>query len=185
MIIGLTGPLGSGKGVIAAHLQELGFKYYSLSNTVREEAKLRNIKFTRENLQKLGNLLREEFGVGVWAIKTMEKIDIPTNIVIDGIRNPGEIEELKKNEDFILIGINAPRKTRLQRIKGRNRPSDPKTFAELKAAEERDRGVGESSKGQQVQACLDKADFTIENTKDKEHIFNQLEELFSKKDIAF
>ena len=76
MIIGLTGPLGSGKGVIAAHLQELGFKYYSLSNTVREEAKLRNIKFTRENLQKLGNLLREEFGVGVWAIKTMEKIDI-------------------------------------------------------------------------------------------------------------
>jgi len=184
MIIGLTGPLGSGKGVIANYFKDAGFKYCSLSNAVREEAKLRKIKFTRENLQKLGNLLREEFGTGIWAIKTMENIDHP-NVIIDGIRNPGEIEELKKNPEFVLIGVNSPRKIRLQRIKGRNRPSDPKTFAELKAVEERDRGIGQTNTGQQVQACLDKADILIENNRDVNHIFNQLEVFLKEKNISF
>ena len=184
MIIGLTGPLGSGKGIIADYLKDFGFKYYSLSDTVREEAKKRNIKITRENLQELGNLLREQHGPNIWAIKTLEKVNYP-NAIIDGIRNPGEIEELKKQQDFVLIGVNAPRKLRLNRIKGRNRPSDPKTYAELKAVEEVDRGIGQASTGQQVSECLKKADIIIKNHKDTAYAFKQLEEFLNKKGVSF
>lgn len=62
MIIGLTGKNASGKGEAANYLKTKGFAYYSLSDALREEATARNIEHTRENLIRLGNQLRKEFG---------------------------------------------------------------------------------------------------------------------------
>jgi len=74
MIIGLTGSLAAGKGVVSDFLKENGFDYLSLSNELREIAKERKIELTRENLQDLGNNLREESGSGVLAEKILLKI---------------------------------------------------------------------------------------------------------------
>lgn len=62
MIIGLTGTLRAGKGVVSDFLKQKGFVYLSLPDELREMAKERKIELTRENLQNLGNQMREENG---------------------------------------------------------------------------------------------------------------------------
>src|SRR3989344_1701176 len=101
MIIGLTGKNAAGKGTVASYLQTKGFIYFSLSDILRDEAKERNIEATRENLISLGNELRKKFGSKYLASKTNEKIlrekkDGNDDFVIDSIRNPSEIDELRK-----------------------------------------------------------------------------------------
>ena len=68
VIIGVTGTLCSGKGVIVEFFKKKGFVSISLSDILREEANINNIELTRENLQKLGNLIREKHGSGVLAV---------------------------------------------------------------------------------------------------------------------
>ena len=78
-----------------------GFVYLSLSDELREVAKERKIEITRLNLQNLGNELRENMGKEVLAKLVVNKIKNQQyiNVVIDGIRNPSEIDHLKNNRD--------------------------------------------------------------------------------------
>ena len=48
-VIGLTGPIASGKDIASKFLINKGYIYYSLSQVVREEADSRNIKKDRED----------------------------------------------------------------------------------------------------------------------------------------
>ena len=96
MIIGLTGRIASGKGEIAEFLKEKGFEYYTISQAVREEASKIKIPITRESLQDVGDLIRKYEGTSGWIKRIIQKINLSKNQIIDGIRNPGEIEELKK-----------------------------------------------------------------------------------------
>ncbi len=168
LIIGLTGPKASGKGVIADFLKSKGFTYFSLSDIVREEARNRGLaNYTTKQLQDIGNELRLKFGNSVLADRIIEKVKHTQNnrFVIDGIRNPAEVMAFKTafNENFILISITAPREKRFQFMLSRNRPSDPKTWEEFIKIDERDLGKDESSHGQQVKKCMQMADITIEN----------------------
>ena len=164
--VGLTGCMGSGKGEVAKLLQQRGYKYISLSDMVREEATKRGLEHTRENLQNVGNQLREEHGAGALGRKVRETIvkDMPSNWVIDGIRNPGETEELNNLPDFQMVGVGAQVETIKTRLLQRNREGAAAlTEEEILARIERERGVGEPPEGQQVQKCLDSADFVILN----------------------
>ncbi|MCX5704308.1 MAG: hypothetical protein NT066_07480, partial [Candidatus Omnitrophica bacterium] len=67
MIIGLTGRMCSGKGVIKDYLEKKGFRYTTFSDVVRAEAVKRGIEIKRKNLQDLGNDLRQKEGAGIWA----------------------------------------------------------------------------------------------------------------------
>lgn len=168
MIIGLTGTIGSGKGIVAEVLKQLGFRYYSLSDEVREEARRRKIPLTRENLQKLGNELRAEFGNAVlarWVIKRIIETD-GDDIVIDGIRNLAEVAELRNYfQRFVLVGIDAPPRIRFARILRRARENDPKTYKEFLRVDAIDRGLAnKADNSQQVSKCLRAADCVILNT---------------------
>ena len=132
MIIGLTGPFASGKTEVVNHLIKKNFNHFSLSDSVREEARKRNIELTRENLQKLGNFLRETYGNNILAVKVIEKLDLNKNTIIDGIRNPSEAKELMKLNNFYFVCIDAPFKTRLNRVKSRNRESDENDLKSIK-----------------------------------------------------
>ena len=74
MIIGLTGSLAAGKGVVSDFLKKKGFVYLSLSDELRQTAKERKIELTRVNLQNLGNALREERGPAVLAQIVRDRI---------------------------------------------------------------------------------------------------------------
>ena len=107
MIIGLTGKNAAGKGELAAHLKSKGFHYFSLSDALRDEATKQNLEHSRDSLIKLGTEMREKFGKGVLAERINDKISKLENkkIVVDSIRHPGEIKELRKNDGFVLHGI--------------------------------------------------------------------------------
>ncbi len=138
MIIGLTGKNGSGKGEVAKFLVDSGFIYHSLSDVLREELKKKGKAITRERLIELGTQLRQEGGPSVLADKILQKLDPEKNYVIDSIRNPAEVQALRKRDDFTLINVSAPQKIRFERTRARGRENDPVTFDEFVRLEKRE-----------------------------------------------
>jgi dCMP deaminase len=178
MIIGVTGAKASGKGEVAELFKRKGFIYTSLSDRVREEATARGmINYTTKDLQDVGNDLRERFGNGVLVMRTLKMVEKGKNYVIDGIRNIGEIEELKKEKDFFLIAVDAPQKKRFERLIKRGRSSDPKTLPEFLLMDDRDRGKEELNSGQQVEKCMIQAEFKIDNNGTLEELNKKADEI--------
>ncbi len=164
MIIGITGRIASGKGVVSDFFKEKRFEYLSLSNEVREEANKRKIAHKRKALQDLGNTIREEEGSGALAKRAISKIKPKKNYIVDGIRNAGEVEELRKTfkDNFILISVDADLKKRWRNARKRAKKSDPKTFIEFIKADKRDFEENKEN-GQQVKKCMDMADYSLLN----------------------
>ena len=116
MILGVTGLYASGKDTVAELLKEKGFFHYSLSDFIREEAKKRKVKDTRENLMKRGNELRQKHGYGILARWALQKMEWDKNYVVTSVRNPVEVEVLRTKTNFALINVCAPEKIRWQRM---------------------------------------------------------------------
>ncbi len=163
MIIGLTGKNGSGKGEVARFLQDRGFRYFSLSDVLREEAARSGSEVTRDILVELGNRLRAEHGPGVLAEKVFARLDPEKNYVVDSIRHPREIQVFRRRADFILATVRAPEKLRFERLRQRARESDPKSFEDFKKLEEREAKSAEAS-DQQLDQAIGMADVVVENT---------------------
>lgn len=167
MIIGVVGYYGCGKDTVAEILENYGFVHISLSDMIREELKKKNIEITRENLIKEGNRLREEYGPSVLADRAIEKIkqfekEGYTDFVITSIRNPYEVNSLKKRDDFVLIYIEALPEIRFARVVSRHRENDPKTFEEFVTLEEKEKHNTDPTK-QSISDCVKMADYTIKN----------------------
>lgn len=183
MIIGLTGRIASGKGVVSDYLKSKGFEYFSLSNEVREEAKARSMEITRQNLQNLGNEMRANYGRGVLALKVIKRMN-ETGIkeaIIDGIRNPEEVTALKNefNGGFYLISVDAPQKMRFERVNSRSRESDPKNWDDFLAVDRRDFGESIDS-GQQVGKCMSMAYLSLINDSTIEDFNKKIEKLLER-----
>ncbi len=161
MIVGLTGPNASGKGETADYLKLKGFEYRSLSDALREEAKKRSIAPLRENLIALGNRLRKEHGSSCLAERIAGKMEEGHDFVVDSIRNPGEVDMLRKKKGFVLFGITASVETRFKRSLGRQRKGDALTLMDfIKTEENENRNRPDN---QQLNRCLNAADFLIKN----------------------
>ena len=165
IVIGLVGPIASGKGTISEYLKSQGFVYFSLSDVVREETVARGLEMSRKNLQDVGNDLRENFGGAVLVHRLEERINKQDFVVIDGIRNPEEIFAIKEQFGGKIITISAYKNRRVERYleRAKVRGEDTASIASFKKIDERDLGKGEDVHGQQVQACIDLADFTLKN----------------------
>lgn len=165
IIIGLTGTKASGKGEIIKYLKSIGFVDLSLSDIVRQEAKKRNLEITTPNLQDIGDELRKKGGTGILAKIISEKLETDyknkSKIVIDSIRNPGEIKYFIKKfkKTFHLIGVDADEKIRLKRYLNR----EGVTKKEFEKDNNRDIGKWQRKTGQQVEKCLNKAEIIIKN----------------------
>jgi dCMP deaminase len=181
MIIGLTGTLASGKGVVSEFLKKQGFVYLSLSDELREISKEIKIELTRENLQNLGNKLREENGAGVLARLVIKKIQDRgyNKAIVDGIRNPTEVAELRKVKEFFLVSVDAPPEIRFKRIVERNRENDPKIWEDFLKVDMRDQGEADE-RGQQVRKCMNLSDFQLINNAPLEIVQKMVEEMYEK-----
>ena len=180
MIIGVVGPIASGKNVITDFLFEKGFVRMSLSEEVRKEARSRGLPIQRKILQDIGNEMRLKNGSDYWAGRLITMMEAGKNYVVEGIRNPGEVTALRKLPGFILIAVDAPVEKRFQWIMMRGKDSDPSSLEEVKKIDSRDRGEGEDSHGQQSIASMQSADFKIVNDSTKEAMRRKAEKIFKK-----
>ena len=165
LCIGLTGRMASGKGEAVRILCGYGFRYISLSDIVRAEAARIDPRITRGQMQDIGNRLRREGGAGILGgmVRSQVMAADEKRWVVDGIRNPAEVLELKKISGFFLVGIDSDIPTILARMKRRGRATDAVAEEELRAVLEREWGCDEPANGQQVGPTLAMADFTIAN----------------------
>jgi len=84
--------------------------------------------------------------------------------VVDSIRNPAEVEVLRRVAGFSLLGVRAPAEVRYERSRRRARPGDPASFEEFLSRERQENSLNPA--GQQLQATFDLADRIIENDGD-------------------
>ena len=133
-------------------------------------------------LQDVGDKLRREYGDEVLAQRIIKAINEQKKdkIVIEGIRNPAEIEFLKKNQNFILIGVKANRELRFKRVLSRGKEWDPKIYEDFLKVDRRDLGVGQQKSGQQVGKCLSYCDYILTNNKDIKDFEKKIKELNNK-----
>lgn len=173
-IIGITGAFGSGKSTAANFLEAKGYKKIYLSSYLEQEAKKRNLPLTRKVLQDLGNEFREKEGNGVLMEKALADVRDEEKIVIDGLRNLGEIEELKKAKNAVVLGIVADRDIRFARLKNlkRREKLDEALFYKLDL---RDLGVGEKITGLQTAFCISLADVYIDSNSGLDGFYKKLE----------
>ncbi len=172
-LIGLTGTNGSGKGEAAAYLKKKGYAYFSLSDVIRNELHKDGKEDSRDNLIQKGNELRKKHGPDILARMVMEKVE--GKAVIDSIRNPSEVEYLKKEKEFILLAIDAPVELRYERVKQRGRQESVSTLEEFIKKEKEE--MTDSEKGQQLHSCMKMADFMIMNDGALEDLHLKLEEI--------
>src|ERR1039457_5363473 len=106
MIVAVVGLKYSGKTVVTDHLvEDLGFRLYSLSRFVRDEVDRLSLSLKdRTILKAYGDKLRRQYGRDYLAKRIVqcirrdliERQEPVTHIVIDGIKNVGEIQFLKR-----------------------------------------------------------------------------------------
>lgn len=184
MIIGLTGRNGSGKGEVANVLKASGFIYFSLSDVIREELKSHGKAITRDNLMAMGTRLRQRGGPSVLADMVMKKVDPEKNYVIDSIRNPSEVQSLRRRTDFILLNVSADQMTRFERIKKRARENDPANYEDFLRIEKKEEG-SEDPNSQQMLGTIEMSDVELENNESLEFLAERVKDLvrdFSQKE---
>jgi dephospho-CoA kinase len=121
----------------------------------------------------MGNELREKFGPDILARLVMKKVK--DKAVIDSIRNPKEVEYLRKKKGFIFLAVDAPVELRYKRVKERGRGESASTLQEFIEKEKEE--MTEYEKGQQLQNCMNMADFVIINDGSLEDLYQKLEEI--------
>lgn len=176
MLIGLTGKNGSGKGEVANFLVESGYQFYSLSDVVRDEVRSRGLEVTRENLIVIANDMRAQAGAGILAERVLHRIGPDAHAVIDSIRNPFEVETLRKRKAFYLISIEADPKVRFERTRARNRENDPRTYEEFLELEAREAQTNDPTT-QQLNRTAVMADAIIENGGTVEELKDQVRQV--------
>lgn len=179
IVIGLVGPIASGKGTLASFLKKRGFNYYSLSDVVRHEATQRGLELTRENLQNVGNDLRNNFGGTVLVERLFDFFKNDEFVIIDGVRNPLELLYIKEQYQGKIVEVASHKTKRLERYleRAKKRGEDTATKASFEAVDARDLGKGEGGSGQQVAKCLELSDFRLTNNTTLEDFERKAEEM--------
>lgn len=174
-IIGITGAFGSGKSTASSLLSKNGFLDITLSSFLEEEAHQRGItQVTRKVLQDIGNEWRTSYGKGILAQKALVLVNNGQSIVIDGIRNIGELEILRKSGQFVLVAIVSDRDKRFERLTV-SRRREALTWDLFTKLDYRDLGIQQEENGLQVASCIALADKYIENNSTQEAFIKRLE----------
>ncbi len=126
--------MASGKSTVVNVLKKQGFFHITLSDIIRIECAKADIEATRDSMMTIGQRLREDHGAGVLGKMALKKL---TEIggkkwIVDGIRNPAEVIELRQSEDFVLIANTAPEELIISRILSRKRTDDTLDTASIK-----------------------------------------------------
>ena len=142
-VIGFCGLPGSGKSTVLKAIEDLGI-VITMGDVIRNEAKVRNIEPTDENLGKIAQRLREEFGPEIIAHKCVELIKkLDSEVVfIDGLRSLDEVKVFRESWKFPVVAVIVDDDIRFERLSKRGRPDDPDVMKDLKERDEREINFG-------------------------------------------
>jgi dephospho-CoA kinase len=160
LVLGLTGPNASGKGEVARLLRERGFAYHSLSDIIREEAVSRGLTTGRDHLIATGNDMRERGGPGFLAERMLPRLG--GRDLVDSVRNPVEVEVLRRLPRFVLLGVTAPIEVRYRRALGRPGRGDATESLDAFAAKEAEENTSQVT-AQRLDATFALADRILMN----------------------
>lgn len=156
-IIGITGLMGSGTDTAANYItKKYRYKLLHMSDIMRDMARKEGYELTRDGLQafrkKHGNTFIAE------EIARRIKKGQHKNIVVAAIRRSEDFLIPKKHfRDMKLIVIYTEEKIRFQRLKRRQRLSDPKNMEEFKRQQDNEFKIYDFDK------TFSFADYVIEN----------------------
>jgi uridine kinase len=174
-VIGLAGPMGSGKGTVAKYLVEkyLGssHRFSDIMKNILHRLYLDN---SRENLPVLSLAVRKAFGEDIFSkiiTKDVEN-DRSEVVVVDGIRRQEDIKHLKKLDGFKLIYIEADIKKRYNRIVKRDEKTNDsnKTFEEFQKEHTYETETS-------IPPLKKEADFVIKNDGVKEELYKKIDKI--------
>ena len=145
-VLAFTGMPGAGKSVAVEVARKRGIPVLRMGDFIWEEVRRRGLPITSESVGEVAMQMRTDFGPGVWAEKTVERLRTlhPETAVIDGVRSEAELEvfQHRLGSDFTLVAIHASRKVRMKRLLSRGREDDVKDEGEFIARDERELGWG-------------------------------------------
>jgi deoxycytidylate deaminase len=173
IVLGLTGPFGSGCSTLAEVLKDKhGYTLYGLSDFVKKAWIDKNPgkkieDALREELQAIGDDIRREKGFQALAEMAYSAAEndkkLEAKLVFDSIRNTAEIEFLRKRfPNFYLIALDCPQNNRWARVQERYKGN----YLTFLNDDSRDKNEESLPYGQQVALCVDDADILIRNDTD-------------------
>lgn len=177
MILGITGPIGSGKGVVTEFFKKQGFSHFSARAFLKKEAKRRGLPVTRDVLIDIATELRVQHHPG-YIIEQLyvEAEKEGTDAIIESIRSPAEIELLKEKGPFTLIAVDTNQHLRYERILQRKLETDNVSFGDFRRQEKKEAENTDPNK-QNINACIAAADFTVNNDGTLEELHEKLQDV--------
>ncbi len=178
-ILGFVGHIGSGKGAACDYIaSKHGAGYYRFSTMLRDVLNRMYIPTDRENLVRISEVLRENFGDDTLARVMKHDVENDTHelVCVDGIRRLADISELRKLPEFVLIYVAAAPEIRYKRIVARseNKGDTSKTYEEFLIDEER-------STEKSIDEVTKQADIIIRNEGTFEEFQTEIEKLLHAK----
>ena len=179
--IGITGTLGAGKGTIVDYLvKEKGFVHFSVRDFITQEIERRGMPVNRDSMTIVGNDLRKQHSPSYITDELYKQAqETGKNCIIESVRTPLEVSELRKHSNFYLFAIDADAKVRYERIVVRGSSTDNVSFETFIANEQREMTSDDPNK-QNLKACIEQADYLFSNDGNFEDLHQKIEEVLDK-----
>lgn len=176
--IGITGTLGAGKGTIVDYLvKEKGFVHFSVRDFITQEIERRGMPVNRDSMTIVGNDLRKQHSPSYITDELYKQAqETGKNCIIESVRTPLEVSELRKHSNFYLFAIDADAKVRYERIVVRGSSTDNVSFETFIANEQREMTSDDPNK-QNLKACIEQADYLFSNDGNFEDLHQKIEEV--------
>lgn len=176
-IIGITGPIGSGKDTAAEYMaHKLGVSVWQISAPLKDKVREAGLVVSRENVMDMGYKIAAEHGEDYLAKLFLEQAGELG--IVSGIRQLKQIEYLKTNSDFTMIAVTADGALRFARVQARGTVLELPTLVAFLAHEEHENTDPQSP--MRLFECMKQADYTIKNDGDLESLYKKVDEVLEK-----
>lgn len=177
-IIGIIGDKGGGKDTAIKYLESHHNAYaLGVGDLLTQILELISLPPSRNNLSNLAEAIRSKFGENVFQNALLKTItqrskNNPQQIaIVNGIRMPKEVEDLRRNGAKIWY-ITAPVEIRYERTKKRGQKSDDHTQTLQQFIEEEQLGTEKH-----IPQLGKLADYHIDNSGTEQDLINQIEKI--------
>lgn len=165
--IGVAGTNGSGKDSLGEMLAgKYNFLFISMTDMLRDELRKQGKDTSRKNMRELSAAWRRESGLGVLIDKAYalfeDSKDKYAGLVVASLRNPGEPDRIHELGGTV-VWVDADPRVRYERITGRGREDDTKTFEQFLEEEQAEMQHSGDEATLNMAAVKDKADIFISN----------------------